>query len=64
MVDFVWKMKWNYVIILVLESEYGRFGIEVFKRVFDSFGDSYDVCILVDEWFIKCFIDVEFEEIF
>lgn len=53
MVDLVCVMKWNYVIILVFISEYGWLGIEVFKYVFVSFGNSYDVCILVDERFIK-----------
>lgn len=57
MVDLVCVMKWNYVIILVFNSEYGWLGIEVFKYVFVSFGNSYDVCILVDERFIKWLID-------
>lgn len=64
MADLVRKMKWNYVITLASESEYGRSGIEAFKRALDSFGDSYDVCIPVDERFTKRSTDAEFEEIF
>ncbi|XP_022796516.1 metabotropic glutamate receptor 2-like [Stylophora pistillata] len=64
MADLVRKMKWNYVITLASESEYGRSGIEAFKRALDGFGDSYDVCIPVDKRFTKRSTDAEFEEIF
>ena len=64
MADLVRKMKWNYVITLASNSEYGRSGIEAFKRALASFGDSYDVCIPVDERFTKRSTDQEFEEIF
>lgn len=64
MADLVRAMKWNYVITLASDSEYGRSGIEAFKHALASFGNSYDVCIPVDERFTKRSTDQEFEKIF
>ena len=64
MADLVRAMKWNYVITLASNSEYGRSGIEAFKHALASFGNSYDVCIPVDERFTKRSTDQEFEKIF
>lgn len=64
MADLVRAMKWNYVITLASNNEYGRSGIEAFKHALASFGDSYDVCIPVDERFTKRSTDQEFERIF
>ena len=64
MADLVRAMKWNYVITLASNSEYGRSGIEAFKHALASFGNSYDVCIPVDERFTKRSTDQEFERIF
>ena len=64
MADLVRAMKWNYVITLASNNEYGRSGIEAFKHALASFGDSYDVCIPVDERFTKRSTDEEFETIF
>lgn len=64
MADLVRAMKWNYVITLASEGEYGRSGIEAFKRALASFENSYDVCIPVDERFTKRSTDKEFERIF
>lgn len=64
MADLVRAMKWNYVITLASNSEYGRSGIEAFKHALASFGNSYDVCIPVDERFTKRSTDLEFEKIF
>lgn len=64
MADLVRAMKWNYVITLASDSEYGRSGIEAFKHALASFGNSYDVCIPVDERFTKRSTDQEFENIF
>lgn len=64
MADLVRAMRWNYVITLASDSEYGRSGIEAFKHALASFGNSYDVCIPVDERFTKRSTDQEFERIF
>lgn len=64
MADLVRAMNWNYVITLASDTEYGRSGIEAFKRALASFGNSYDVCIPVDERFTKRSTDQHFERIF
>ena len=64
MADLVRAMKWNYLITLASDTEYGRSGIEAFKHALDSFGNSYDVCIPVDERFTKRSTDQHFEKIF
>ena len=64
MADLVRAMKWNYVIALASDTEYGRSGIEAFKLALASFGNSYDVCIPVDERFTQRSTDEHFERIF
>ena len=64
MADLVREMKWNYVIALASDTEYGRSGIEAFKHALASFGNNYDVCIAVDERFTKRSTDQHFEMIF
>lgn len=64
MADLVREMKWNYVITLASDTEYGRSGIEAFKHALASFGNSYDVCIPVEERFTKRSTDQHFEKIF
>ena len=64
MADLVRAMRWNYLITLASDTEYGRSGIEAFKHALDSFGNSYDVCIPVDERFTERSTDQHFEKIF
>ena len=64
MADLVRAMKWNYVITLASDTEYGRSGIEAFKHALAGFGNSYDVCIPVEERFTKRSTDQHFERIF
>lgn len=47
MVDFVSYFNWNYVFIIVIDEDYGRLGIEVFKWEIKM----RNVCIFIDELF-------------
>ena len=64
MADLVRAMKWNYVITLASDTEYGRSGIEAFKRALANYRNNFDVCIPVDERFTKRSTDEHFESIF
>lgn len=47
MVDFVSYFNWKYVFIIVIDEDYGRLGIEVFKWEIKM----RNVCIFIDELF-------------
>lgn len=58
MVDLVIFYNWSYVLMIVIDEDYGWLGIEVFKWEIKI----RNVCILVDEFFYLDYMLVEMKD--